>query len=113
VDEHSYTKEENMKTGRVLVAVFTAVLCLAILAGLAGAEEQVKGVITSIDLETNSVLITSYEQQDVTITISADDTRTLKKLRTKQLKVGDDVQVKYVIKGGKNVTTFFRLTAEC
>ena len=93
----------NMK--RNLTAILLAALCLAILAGVAGAEEQAKGILKSIDLETNTVVVTTYEKQEVTITISADDTRTLKKLKKKQIKVGDEVHVKYVIKDGKNVAT--------
>jgi ABC-type glycerol-3-phosphate transport system substrate-binding protein len=102
-----------MKTKRNLAAIFLAALCLAILAGVAGAEETVKGKVKTIDLETNTVVVTTYEKQDVTITISADDTETLKRLKEKRIKVDDDVKVKYVNKDGKNVATFFRKLAEC
>jgi hypothetical protein len=102
-----------MKTKRNLAAIFLAALCLAILAGVAGAEETVKGKVKTIDLETNTVVVTSYQRQDVTITISADDTETLKKLKEKRIKVDDEVRVKYVNKDGKNVSTFFRKLSEC
>ncbi len=102
-----------MKMKRNLAVIFLAGLCLAILAGVAGASETVKGKVKSIDLETNTVVVTSYEKQDVTITISSDDKETLKRLKEKRIIVDDDVKVKYVNKDGKNVATFFRKTSEC
>ncbi len=102
-----------MKTKRKLAVIFLVALCLAVLAGVAGAEETVKGKVKTIDLKTNTVVLTTYERQDVTITISADDTQTLSRLKEKRIKVDDDVKVKYVTKDGKNVATFFRKTSEC
>jgi hypothetical protein len=88
-------------------------LFLVVLAGFAGAEETIKGKVKTIDLETNTVVVTTYERQDVTITISADDAQTLKRLKEKRIIVDDDVKVKYVNKDGKNVATFFRKLSEC
>lgn len=105
--------ERDVRTKRNLAAIFLAALCLAVLAGVAGAEETVKGKVKTVDLETNTVVVTTYQGQNVTITISQDDTWTLKKLRKKLIKVGDDVTVKYVNKDGKHVATFFRILAEC
>jgi ABC-type glycerol-3-phosphate transport system substrate-binding protein len=102
-----------MKTKRNLALVFLVALCLVVLAGVAGAEETIKGKIKTIDLETNTVVVTTYEKQDVTITISADDTQTLKRLKEKRIIVDDDVKVKYVNKDGKNMATFFRKLSEC
>jgi maltose-binding protein MalE len=102
-----------MKMKRNLVVIVMAALCLAILAGVAGAEETVKGKIKTIDLKTNTVVITTYERQEVTITISADDIQTLKLLNEKLIKTEDDVKVKYVTKDGKNVATYFRKLADC
>jgi maltose-binding protein MalE len=102
-----------MKMKRNLAAIVVAALCLAILAGVAGAEETVKGRIKSIDLKTNTVVVTTYERQEVTITISADDIKTLNLLSEKLIKTDDDVKVKYVIKDGKNIATYFRKLADC
>jgi maltose-binding protein MalE len=102
-----------MKMKRNLVVVILAALCLVVLAGVAGAEETIKGKVKTIDLETNTVVVTTYERQDVTIIINANDTQTLKKLKEKRIKVDDDVKVKYVNKDGKNMATFFRKTSEC
>ncbi len=87
-------------------------LCL-VAAGSAAAEEKVNGRVKSIDLSTNTVVVTSYEGQDVTVTISADDTAALDKLKDGRIKVEDDIKVKYVVKDGKNVATYFRKPAGC
>jgi ABC-type Fe3+-hydroxamate transport system substrate-binding protein len=90
-----------------------AALCLTFLAGTAGAEEKISGRVKSIDLETNAVVVTTYEGQEVTITISPEDTSTLNKLKEKRVRADDDVKVRYVVKDGKNVATYFRKPAGC
>ncbi len=102
-----------MRTKSNLRIFLLAAFCLAVLAGAAGAEEKVNGRVKSIDLAANTVVVTSYEGQDITITISADDTVTLNKLRDRRIKVDDDVKVKYVVKDGRNVATYFRKPAGC
>jgi ABC-type glycerol-3-phosphate transport system substrate-binding protein len=95
------------------IAILFAALCLTVLAGAAGAEEKVNGTVKSIDLDAKTVVVTSFEGQEVTITISDEDTVTLVKLKEKRIKVEDDVKVKYVKKDGKNVATYFRKPAGC
>lgn len=90
-----------------------AVFGLIIPAGAAIAEEKVNGTVKSIDISARTVVVTSYEGQDVTITIDADDKATLDKLGDKRIRVDDDVKVKYVVKDGKNVATYFRKPAGC
>jgi ABC-type uncharacterized transport system auxiliary subunit len=99
-----------MKTRRRM-ALFLAALTLAVLAGVAGAEEKVNGTVKSIDLETKTVVISTYDGQEVTITV--EDTATLNKLKERRIKVDDDVKVKYIVKDGKNVATYFRKPAGC
>jgi Cu/Ag efflux protein CusF len=99
-----------MKTRRRMV-LFLAALTLAVLAGVAGAEEKVNGTVKSIDLETKTVVISTYDGQEVTITV--EDTATLNKLKERRIKVDDDVKVKYIVKDGKNVATYFRKPAGC
>jgi Cu/Ag efflux protein CusF len=99
-----------MKTRRRM-ALFLAALTLTVLAGVAGAEEKVNGTVKSIDLETKTVVISTYDGQEVTITV--EDTVTLNKLKERRIKVGDDVKVKYIVKDGKNVATYFRKPAGC
>ena len=95
------------------IAFMLVALCLTLLAGASGAEEKISGRVKSIDLETNTVVVSTYEGQEVTITISPEDTSTLNKLKEKRVRVDDDVKVRYVIKDGKNVATYFRKPAGC
>jgi acetolactate synthase small subunit len=88
-------------------------LCLTVLAGTAGAEERISGTVTSIDFETNTVVVSVFEGRKVTITVSADDTATLKKLKKGLIKVDDTVKVRYITKDGKNVATYFKKPAGC
>ncbi len=101
-----------MKTD-LRVPLLLAVLSIVLLAGTAIAEEKVNGKVKSIDLSTNTVVVTSYEGRDTAITISADDTVTLDKLRDKRIRVDDDVKVRYVTRDGKNLATYFRKPAGC
>ena len=95
------------------IAFFLAALLVTVLAAAAGADEKILGRVKSIDLETKTVVITTYEGQDVTVAISADDTMALDKLKDGRIKVDDDIKVKYVSKDGKNVATYFRKPAGC
>jgi hypothetical protein len=98
------------KKGRLVLLI---ALCLVVFAGAASAEEKVNGRVKSIDLSTNTVVVTSYEGQEVPITISSEDTTALDKLKDGRIKVDDDIKVKYVVKDGKNVATYFRKPAGC
>jgi len=95
------------------IAFILAALCLTFLANVAGAEEKISGRVKSIDLDTQTVVVTTYEGQDVAITISPEDTATLNKLKEKRIKADDDVKVRYISKDGKNVATYFRKPAGC
>jgi hypothetical protein len=95
------------------IAFMLAALCLTFLANVSGAEEKISGRVKSIDLETKTVVVTTYEGQEVTITISPEDTSTLNKLKEKRVREDDDVKVRYVVKDGKNMATYFRKPAGC
>ena len=95
------------------LAFFLAALLVTVLAGAAGADEKIIGRVKSIDLETKTVVVATYEGREVTITINADDTMALDKLKDGRIKVDDDIKVKYVSKDGKNVATYFRKPAGC
>jgi hypothetical protein len=101
-----------MKTTRY-VALFLAALSLAVLAAVAGADEKVNGRVKSINLETRTVIVSSYTGQEVTISLSAEDTRTLAKLKNRQIAVDDDIRVKYLRKDGKNTATSIKTHALC
>ena len=69
------------------------------------------GRVKSIDLVANTVVVTDYEGKDVKLSI--EDQQTIDKFRETRIKVGDDVNVKYIIKDGKNIPVSFRKTAGC
>jgi hypothetical protein len=102
-----------MRTTHSLWILLIAVFCLAVQAGAAGSEDKVNGRVKSIDLATHTVVVRSFDGHDVAITINADDTSTLKKLRDGRIKVDDDVKVRYVKKDGKNMATYFKKPAGC
>jgi predicted ATP-grasp superfamily ATP-dependent carboligase len=95
------------------ITFMLAALCLTFLANTAGAEEKINGRVKSIDLETRTVVVTTYEGQDVAITISPEDTSTLNKLKEKRIRADDDVKVRYISKDGNNVATYFKKPAGC
>ena len=89
------------------IAIILAALCLTFLAGAAGAEEKISGRVKSIDLGAQTVVVSTYEGQEV-ITISPEDIVTLNKLKENRIRVDDDVKVRCITKDGKNVATYFR-----
>lgn len=93
--------------------ILLAVLLLLVLAGAAGAEESINGTVTSIDLETRTIVIKSFFGPEVALTISNEDAETLDKFRKNLIRVEDAVRVKYVTRDGRNVVTFLRKTAGC
>lgn len=102
-----------MRSERTLRLVVVALLCLTWLAGLATAEEKMTllGKVMEIDLERQTVRVKPYVGEEVLIKI--EDEVTMKKLRTGRIRAGDEVKVKYVIRAGENVATYFRKPAGC
>ena len=77
------------------------------------AEGQIllNGRVKSIDLSTNTVVVTDYEGKDFKLSI--EDHETIGKFKDGRIKVGDDVNVKYRIKDGKNIPFSLRKLAGC
>ncbi len=101
-----------MKVSRAVIISVLAIFCLAMLSGIALAEEKIsiKGKVKSIDLNTKTAVINA-DSKDVTITV--EDSGTINKLTDGRISVDDDVKVKYIIKDGKNVATYFKKAAGC
>lgn len=89
------------------------VLAVPLFADLAMAEESLNGTVRSVDLAKRSVVVKSFSGEELTITISNDDSATMNKLGSGVIKPDDAVRVKYVVRDGKNVATFFRKTMGC
>lgn len=103
----------SMKIRKGVVFVFVWLFCM-VLAVAAAAEERINGTVTSVNLPTKTVVVTSYDKmQQVTIFISDEDTASLAKLKDKRIRVGDDIKVKYIVRDGKNVATYFKKPAGC
>jgi hypothetical protein len=103
-----------IKYSRLPVAVITLILCaMFITDGLAAQAGQIllNGRVKSIELTTNTVVVTSYEGKDIRLSI--EDQEILNKFKEGRIKVDDDVNVKYIIKDGKNIPVSFRKTAGC
>lgn len=102
-----------MKTSKTIILAVLAIFCMAMLTGVAVAEEKVsiKGKVKSIDVNTKTVVVDTEDGKAVTITV--EDEETLNKLKDGRISTDDDVKVKYVIKDGKNVATYFKKVAGC
>ncbi|MDI6727428.1 MAG: hypothetical protein QMD44_00710 [Thermodesulfovibrionales bacterium] len=102
-----------MKTSRAIILTVLAIFCLALLTGIAMAEEKVsiKGKVKSINVDAKTAVVATEDGKDVTITV--EDEETLNKFKDGRISTDDDVKVKYVIKDGKNVATYFKKAAGC
>ena len=89
------------------------VMALMVLTGTAQAEETmtISGKVKSVDLDTRTVVVTKFEGGDVSVTV--EDEKTLGKFRDNVIKVLDEVKVKYLIRDGKKISTFFRKIIGC
>jgi hypothetical protein len=99
--------------GRLAIAVILVLFCLVMAPVVHAAQGQVllNGRVKSIDLSTNTVVVTDYEGKDFSLYIEDEDI--LAKFRDGRIKAGDDVNVKYRVKEGKNVPFSFRKLAGC
>ncbi|MCX7793339.1 MAG: hypothetical protein N2257_02875 [Thermodesulfovibrionales bacterium] len=97
-----------------LYAIAGILLMLSLIfSGTISAEEVVslKGKVKSIDLKTGAVIITTQAGQEVTVIV--EDEATLSKFKDGRITEGDEVKVKYTIKDGKNISTYFKKAAGC
>ncbi len=102
-----------MKTPKAILVAVLAIFCMAMLTGVAMSEEKVsiKGKVKSINLDARIVVVTTDDGKDVTINV--EDEETLNKFKDGRISIDDDVKVKYVVKDGKNVATYFKKIAGC
>lgn len=102
-----------MKTSKAIIIAILAIFCIAMLTGVAIAEGKVsiKGKVKSINTDAKTVVVTTEDGKDITIAV--EDEETLNKLKDGRISTDDDVKVKYVVKDGKNVATYFKKAAGC
>ena len=101
-----------------LIAALTAVAALALLAvpAAARAEEKFLGKVVKIEMAAPDAKVATATLQDETgktVAITVKDKVTLDKFADKRIGVGDEIKCKYVVKGGKNVSTFFKKPGGC
>lgn len=99
-------KKFKVLTGIILILSF-------VLSGIAISEDviSIKGKVKTIDLKTNTVVITTQDGQEVSVTV--EDETTLAKFKDGRISEGDEVKVKYTTKDGKNLSTYFKKAAGC
>jgi hypothetical protein len=102
--------EYRKLTAAWIVILLCGWLSVDALAAPAG-QVLLNGRVKNIDLIINAVVVTDYDGKDVTLSI--EDQEILNKFRKGLIKIGDDVNVKYIIKDGKNIPFSFRKTAGC
>ncbi|MFN3406871.1 MAG: hypothetical protein ACK40E_03985 [Caldimicrobium sp.] len=71
------------------------------------------GTIKKITMEKNvaTVVVTKFSGEDVTLTV--EDEKTLAKFKAGTIKEGDEVNVKYEVKDGKNLATSITKPGGC
>lgn len=92
-----------------LVALVLALQFL--LVGVAFASERLSGKVVSFDASTNTVVVADKDGKEVSIVV--EDEATLKKLKDGVIGKDDDVNVKFVTKDGKKVSTSLKKAAGC
>ncbi|WP_333653849.1 hypothetical protein [Dissulfurispira sp.] len=102
-----------MKTSKAIILAVLAIFCMAMLTGVAMAEEKVsiKGKVKSINADAKTAVVATEDGKNVIIVV--EDEETLNKLKNGRISIDDDVKVKYVVKDGKNVATYFKKAAGC
>jgi len=95
------------------ITIIMLLLCAVFVLDSTAAQGQIllNGRVKSIDLSTNTVVVTDYEGKDFKLSI--EDQETIGKFRDGRIKVGDDVNVKYRIRDGKNIPFSLRKLAGC
>ena len=95
------------------ITIIMLLLCAVFVLDSMAAQGQIllNGRVKSIDLSSNAVVVADYEGKDFKLSI--EDQETIGKFKDGRIKVGEDVNVKYRIKDGKNIPFSLRKLAGC
>lgn len=102
---------------RSLRILFACLLAFAVLAGMARAEEQkMIGVVAKVEVAADgksaaATVTDNKTGEDVKVLVT--DDLTLEKFKDKRIVEGDEVRVKFEVKDGAKMSTYFRKTAGC
>lgn len=102
-----------MNKSRIITKTLLIVFSLFFFSGTALTAEKttIVGIVQSIDLDSQTVVVKTYTGKTLTITV--EDELTLKKLKTRRIRVEDEVKVRYIQQDGKNLATYFKKPAGC
>jgi hypothetical protein len=106
------------RAAAVVMVVAQIALGILLVGGIARAEEvKIVGVITRLEIAgkdaktATATLKDAKTGQEVDVTV--EDDLTLDKFKDHRIQEGDEIRCKYEVKGGKNVSSYFRKTAGC
>ena len=101
---------------RAFISSLAATAFLLATAPSARADEKYLGKVTRIEMAGKDAPVATAVLQDDTgksVAITVEDKVTLDKFADKRIGVGDEIKCKYVVKGGKNVSTSFKKPGGC
>lgn len=99
---------------RLAFSIILLIICIMVTSVSQAAQSGnilLNGKVKSIDLTTSTVVVTDYEGKDFNLNV--EDVEIISKFRDGRIKVGDDVNVKYKVKDGKNIPFSLRKLAGC
>ena len=100
----------------VAMMVLVAVSLVSFSTPASAAEIKMVGVITKFEMSADkkSVAATLKDSKSgALVVVVVTDEGTVEKFGDKRVVVGDEVRVKYIVEGGKNVARLFKKTAGC
>lgn len=100
-----------------LFGILLALSALSLAPAARADEIKMVGVITRIDIAGPDAKTATVDLKDnktgETVTLEVNDELTLDKFKDHRIVVGDEIRCKHEVKGGKNVSKYFRKTAGC
>lgn len=98
---------------RLLLAALSAAVLLLATASPALADEKFLGKVTKLEQAGKTATATLTDDAGKSVVLTVEDRLTLDKFADKRISVGDEIKAKYVVKGGKNVSTYFKKPGGC
>ncbi|MBK9519443.1 MAG: hypothetical protein IPO09_19325 [Anaeromyxobacter sp.] len=98
---------------RLAAALVAAAALLALTAAPALADEKFLGKVAKIEQAGATAAVTLQDDAGKSVVLTVEDKITLDKFADKRIGVGDEIKAKYVVKGGKNVSTYFKKPGGC
>ena len=99
-----------------IAAVAIALALLLAAAPALAAEGKVLGIVTRIEMAGKDAKVATATLQDEAgkaVVITVEDKVTLDKFADKRIKPGDEVKARFEVRGGKNVSTYFKKPGGC